>query len=348
MIPPDLHLRLLPVGMGDCIILRFPDNTWAVVDCAAASCADRDAAQMAASLIASEGTDGVPVRFVVGTHPDNDHVGGLPAFLRLCPQRIQAFYYAGVECRLDKGARKERIDYVRQARLLTATGKVGIVAPVAAGDTLVLDPPIPGLVINVLNPDAATVHKKYVKTAAEKNNASVVLQISFFGRTILLTGDIEQTAWVSVTSRADFLAPQVLKVPHHGAKNAKPPVGKVMRGDGLCWALLSTPSDDASKPHQDVLDVFWSRKNYRTRCTGWSPSCPHEQQERYPPSPENSMYPPALLNAILATGRGVFQPLLTQVGCCVDNEIVIPPHSDISHSVAQKKCDTRQVGGRPV
>lgn len=93
---PELSIRLLPIGLGDCILIRFPDSSWAMIDCGAGA-AKRDAASMAAEMLEQEQPLDTPVRFVVATHPDTDHVGGIPAFLRFCKRRVEEVFHCGDE-----------------------------------------------------------------------------------------------------------------------------------------------------------------------------------------------------------------------------------------------------------
>jgi beta-lactamase superfamily II metal-dependent hydrolase len=335
----ELRIRLLPVGLGDAILVRFPDATWALIDCGWTDKGDT-AAKVVALLNREEPAD-TPVRFVLATHPDSDHVARIPAFLALCPRRIQAFYHCGISRQTAEGATTESEDYVACAQRRSKAGLLGPVHRLWAGQTVRLDPPIEGLSIHVLNPDKKTVRNGPARTASARNNAAVVLQITYCGIVILLASDIESAAWGRVVRRKAFRPPHVLKVSHHGAKNgaAPPEVFAPLASTSLRWALFSTPTDDWSKPHRDILAWFWDRSDWRTRCTGWSPLCDEADRESYPEKTGSTKYPPGLGEALAVHGRGVLRPLRTLHGCCVDNEIIVTEAGTLFHS--QPLADNR-------
>ena len=153
----DLRIRLLPVEFGDCILLRFPDDSWAIVDAGG-----HKAAEQAAGILQNTPPTGKPVRFILATHHHADHIGGMPGLLGLCPKPIGAFYYCAVEREVDDGTQRGPLDYVREARNLQTSGQIGEVTALRAGDVIEveLDPPNPVLRMAVLNPGQAQVERR--------------------------------------------------------------------------------------------------------------------------------------------------------------------------------------------
>lgn len=335
---PELTIRLLPVGLGDCILIRFPDASWAMVDCAFGA-ARRDAASMAVEFLNQQPPLDAPVRFIVATHPDTDHVGGIPAFLKLCKRRVEAVFHCGVERALKSGAKEYR--YLDEVLRLSRDDRIGPVKPICAGQRIEFSPQIEGLEIVCLHPDSKTVARGAACSASERNNASVVLQITFYGITVLLSGDIEQRGWSSTIQYPEFQSPRVLKVSHHGAKSGLP-IGEAFQKvfavpEQICWALLSTPTGDPSKPHADVLQAFSTMPHWTTRCTGWSPHCYPENRQSYPFAPDDERCPRSLREALLAPIRGTDAVLYQDIGCCLNNEVVIRADGTIRH-IMQSKC----------
>ena len=334
----DLRIRLLPVGKGDCILLRFPDESWAVVDCGG----DNSAARQALAILRRETPRDRPLRFVLATHPDKDHVSGMMTLLELCPIRIEAFYHCGVQRELDAGTEQGFLDYLGLAQKLCRSGEIGVVSPLCAGHTIQLNPPIEATRILVLNPGQNRSSQGPVRNARDRNNVSVVLQIEFHGTSILLPGDIEDVGWTSVLARREFRSPRVLKVPHHGSLNGKPPQRVLAQRESGRYALLSIPTGDRRFPDPRTLGELWNH-SWRTRCTGWSPSCDPSDQERYPVALDDPSFSESLRFALLLAYRGqrLVVPYHSEIGCCVENELAIAPSGQIAHSRPSKTCDRR-------
>jgi beta-lactamase superfamily II metal-dependent hydrolase len=349
---PELRIRLFPVGLGDAILVHFPDASWALIDCGWTD--QGDTAQKVLTFLNHEKPSDTPVRFVLATHPDNDHVGRIRAFLAQCPRKIEAFYHCGVARGTADGATTEKMDYLSYAHSRSARGLIGPVRVLQDGEEVPLDPPIEGLAVVVLNPDKKTVERRAARSASARNNAAVVLQITYGGVHILLPSDIESAAWKRVVEAAAFHPPHVLKVSHHGARNGIPPVqvSEAIPDRGPRWALLSTPSDEKSKPHPEVLTWFWDKPGWRTRCTGWSSWCETGDQEPYPVETGATSYPVGLMEALGVQGKRGVDALGTHLGCCVNNEIVVRADGTVCHSHdpaagRAKSCDRRIASAPP-
>lgn len=71
----------------------------------------------------------------------------------------------------------------------------------------------------------------------EANDTSVVLRLTYAGRRVLLTGDIEELAQRLLLGRAD-LACDVLLAPHHGS--VKPMTESFMAAADAEWVISSS------------------------------------------------------------------------------------------------------------
>jgi beta-lactamase superfamily II metal-dependent hydrolase len=343
----ELRIRLLPVGEGDCILIRFPDATWAVIDCGGHAQAGNQAwsfleYELRRDPPADRGLKENPIRFVVATHPDGDHIEGLPALLQSCPGQIGALYHCGVARSLRGGQTSIRLFYEVFAEEFRASGKIREAQPLKAGDEIPLIPPIEGIDISVLNPAAACVGRGLLKTAAQRNNISVGLQIRFGETVVLLPGDAQKDAWEKIVTRPEFLLPTVLKAAHHGAENATPPedVLAKMRKNG--WILISCGSGVDKRPGPATLDTIW-RSNIVSRCTGLAGHCADKQRALRVEAPDFSRLPASLRLGLLfkLPGRPLADTGPTEETCCPDNEIVITRDGEIRHSAASRSCDGR-------
>ena len=70
----QLVARFLDVGQGDAIVFEFPDGKTLVVD------AGRDGAAKVNETLAADGRQGID--WLVATHPDADHIGGMSGVIQ--------------------------------------------------------------------------------------------------------------------------------------------------------------------------------------------------------------------------------------------------------------------------
>ena len=180
----DLEVHFLDVGHGDCTIITC-DGEAMIIDGGVPGCS-----QQVFNYIKSLGiTD---LKYAVATHPDADHIGGLPA----------AFHAANVKTLLSP---IEKHGESRFATLLkTAQEKdVPLVVP-QAGKVLSLGEAN----ITVLSP---------VIQFADTNDLSLVLRLDYGKTSFIFTGDASTAVERDLIARKSDLDADVLKVSHHGS-----------------------------------------------------------------------------------------------------------------------------------
>lgn len=222
---PDgrLHVSFLDVGQGDATLIRTPNGRRILVD----------GGQLPSLLnghlgrllpYASRRLD-----LVVATHPDADHVAGLP----------ELFDRYHVERLLTNGAGAEGDS--PYAALLEAAGREQV--PVLAGQT--------GQVIHL--DEGVELQVIYCGEAGSTgNDSSLALRLTYGAFSLLLTGDGELAAEEAMVAGGLPLASTVLKAGHHGARTSsntfflaavQPQVVVVSAGDG----------NRAGHPHPETL-----------------------------------------------------------------------------------------------
>lgn len=187
---PALELWILDVGQADCIVARQGE-------CAVLIDAGTNVG--AEKLVKALQDLGI-TRFdvVIGTHPHEDHIGGMDAVLLAFP--VDTFIMPKIAH--DTKTFRDVLDAVESRGLQVTTPKAGTSYTIGRAElTLLYD----------------SIDKENL------NNCSVVSRLTYAERSVLLTGDAEaevEQALVdaNITIRSDFL-----KVGHHGSNTSSSP-----------------------------------------------------------------------------------------------------------------------------
>jgi competence protein ComEC len=180
--------------------------------------------------------------YVVVTHPDQDHVGGMPTVLKNVPV-VSAAFSGQVSA---NQAYREFLTLVQQKKIAAVKARRGV--------TLDLGPQTKAEVLNP--PD---------KLFDSDNNNSVVIKLTFGQASFLLEGDAEKEAIASMMDARLNLKATVLKVGHHGSVNAT--TKAFLQAVDPQYALISVGADNPyGHPHKETLDLLNQRKvaTYRT------------------------------------------------------------------------------------
>ncbi|MEO8376893.1 MAG: DNA internalization-related competence protein ComEC/Rec2 [Candidatus Sumerlaeota bacterium] len=189
-----LHIWFLDVGQGDATLLQFPDRTAALVDAGPQSMA-----WALPGMIKRRGID--RLSFVVATHADSDHIGGMNEVLDAIPTDALlvggSLAATGQFIDLEQAVRKNYIPVVttlRGGEWENSEGKVHFLT---------------------LHPTP-----EFSRDPSSINNASVVLRVDYAGHSILLTGDAARDAEVSMIDSGLPITADILKVGHHGSASS--------------------------------------------------------------------------------------------------------------------------------
>ena len=183
----DLEAHFLDVGHGDCTIITC-DGEAMIIDGGVSSCS-----QQVFNYLRSLGiTD---IKFAVASHPDADHIGGLPA----------AFHAASVKTLLTPIADHDENRFV--TLLKTAQEQSATVTVSKAGDVFILG----NAKITVLSPAIMF---------ADTNDISLVFRLDYGEKSFLFTGDASSAVERDLIARNAAIDADVLKVSHHGSNTA--------------------------------------------------------------------------------------------------------------------------------
>lgn len=208
-----LRVSFLDVGQGDAILIQGPTGIDLLIDGGADRSVVRELPRMLGPLDRH-------LDMVVATHPDKDHIGGLP----------DVFLLYDVDRILTPGLASDTDGYDRFVD--TVAKESGVEAFVArAGQRIELGG---GAYADVLYPD------KDVSRLRVTNDGSIALRVVYGETSFLLTADLPSTIEDTLTS-VEGIQSDVLKIGHHGSKHSTseeflrmvaPRIGVVSAGKG--------------------------------------------------------------------------------------------------------------------
>ncbi len=209
--PGKLEVTILDVGQGDSLLVVSPNGKTMLIDGGGAFAGFPGQQEHFGSDPGEEAVSpylwsrGFPKLEVVAlTHAHQDHIGGLTAIFQNF--RVGALWIgrevtSSSLARLEQLAREQRIPVMHES-----TGQRFLWDGVA-GEFLWPDTPISDIAAN------------------PAYNDSLVLQLRYGDRTVLLPGDAEKQAEHEILAENSetFLRSDVLKIGHHGSKNSTTP-----------------------------------------------------------------------------------------------------------------------------
>lgn len=194
---PEMRIIALDVGQGDAILIVSPNRETMLVDGGNSA---EDATQVILPYLEQHGFDRLNV--MVLTHPDADHVGGLPTILR-------AIDVGAVVATGQVHTTEIYAEFLRELQRARDEQDTEIVRGVAGAEV----PFDSSVQVEVLAPDVQAV------AGSDMNNASIVLRLTYEAVSILLAGDAEgpEESWI-LEQETDVSA-AVIKISHHGSAN---------------------------------------------------------------------------------------------------------------------------------
>ena len=167
--------------------------------------------------------------YVIASHPDSDHIGGLSQVLEELPAERLVIYPWPEEMR-------QADEYLA---LETAASENAVpVREVRAGDSL----PFGGTALDVLGP---------LEEYEGSNDCSLVLRLEYLGFSALFCGDIEYEAEKDLVKSGAALDADLLKVAHHGSAGSSSQ--RFLEAVSPEYAVISVGPDNSNLPREETL-----------------------------------------------------------------------------------------------
>lgn len=220
-----LTVAFLDVGQGDAIFIEAPNGNQMLID-------GGKNARVLRELAAVMPFYDKSIDVVLATHPDQDHIGGLPSVFERFD--VSTFVEPGVSG--DTSAYKELLRRVELEQGGTVIARRGMKIVLSQGVEFL-----------ILFPDRDV-------SAVETNDGSIIGKLIYGNTSFLFTGDAPQKIEnFLVTIDGTVLRSDVLKVGHHGSKTSTAELFL-----GFVAPKVSVISSGASNsyghPHEEVLE----------------------------------------------------------------------------------------------
>lgn len=231
--PPQgtLQVAFIDVGQGDSALVQAPGGVSLLIDGGPS-----EAGPKVLETLRSAGVD--RISWLIGTHPHEDHIGGLLDVLKKkkAERALDPGYVHGTS------TQKKYLTLLKEGGTKVTKARAGQVYDLGSGATL-----------EILAPG-----DEPLKEADDNpNNHSVVARLVFGNSTFLFTGDMEE-AEREVMLRStppEKLRAQVLKVAHHGSHNGTDPA--FLKAVQPEYAVISCARvNDYGHPHREALQAL--------------------------------------------------------------------------------------------
>lgn len=233
-----LTVSFLDVGQADCSVIQYGNSSMII---------DAGSNATAISLVDTLKNMGISkFDVVVGTHPHEDHIGGLDAVINNF--NIGTFYMP------DVSANTKTFEDV----LLAIKNKGLTVTTPLSGTSFTLGGDVQ---CTILSPNS--------QNYSELNSYSIVLKVIFKGQAFIFTGDAESDSEREMLARGYDLSADVLKVGHHGSVSSTS--AEFLKAVSPRYAVIFVGINNAyGHPHQETLDKLDAAgvKIYRTDLSG--------------------------------------------------------------------------------
>ncbi len=236
-----LRVSFLDVGQGDAIFIQSPSGVEMLID---GGVTKKVLEEVSKKMSPFDNT----ISFVVATHPDLDHIGGLTDVVQRF--NVNTFIHPQVEHNAE--VQNILFERIQEKNIQTHIARRGDVYDLGSG-----------VRVTVLFPYGDV-------TDVESNSASIVVKVDYGNTSFLLTGDAPvETEYILAGIDKEKLKADVLKLGHHGSDTSTSETFLAFVQPE--YSVVSAGKDNTyGHPHADVIERVRKFKSrvYDTRLHG--------------------------------------------------------------------------------
>ena len=248
-IPRDLQINFVDVGQGDSTFIITPKNKTILIDGGGSNTGSFDVGENTLlPYVLDKGYN--KIDFMIISHFDSDHVGGLLTILEEI--KVEKVLIAKQEEQSENY--KRFLNIVKEKNIPVIVGK--------RGDKINIEK---DLYLDILFPESEQIEENVI------NNNSLVFNIHYNNFSMLFTGDIEEIAEkriIEITNKSRLKA-DIIKIPHHGSKTSS--TRELLERVLPKIALIGVGKDNLfGHPSSETIDKLneLKIKTYRTDING--------------------------------------------------------------------------------
>ncbi len=216
----ELQVHFLDVGQGDCTLITC-DGEAMLIDAG-----DNDQGTKIQLYLEKQGIS--ELKYVIGTHPDADHIGGLDVIL----------YKFDCQTILMPQISSDTAEYRDVVDTMEHRGYQN--TPPVVGDTYWLG----SAEFTVISPG---------RVYSDTNNSSVAILLQYGSHSFLFTGDAEQEAENDMVNSGIFLHADVYQAGHHGSSTSSSEA--FLNAVSPQYAVISCAEGNSyGHPHAEIMD----------------------------------------------------------------------------------------------
>lgn len=248
-IPRDLKINFVDVGQGDSTFIITPKNKTILIDGGGSNTGSFDVGENTLlPYVLDKGYN--KIDFMIISHFDSDHVGGLLTILEEI--KVEKILIAKQEEQSENY--KRFLNIVKEKNIPVIIGK--------EGDKINIEK---DLYLDILFPESEQIEENVI------NNNSLVFNMHYNNFSMLFTGDIEEIAEkriIEITNKSRLKA-DIIKIPHHGSKTSS--TRELLERVLPKIALIGVGKDNLfGHPSSETIDKLdeLEIKTYRTDING--------------------------------------------------------------------------------
>ena len=230
--PAPLEVHYIDVGQGDCTLIKSGDEAM-LID--AGDNTKGTAIQL--YLIKQKITE---LKYVIATHPDADHIGGMPVIIN----KFEIGKYFAPPVSKDTRSNDNVVQALKYKNLTAATPKTGNTYKLGNAEFTIV-----------------STGKDYEAV----NDSSICIRLVNGDNSFLFTGDAEKEAEADMIRGGQTIRSDVYKTSHHGSNTGS--TQAFLNAVNPTYAVISCGRDnDYGHPHKEVLDRLRDKsvKTFRT------------------------------------------------------------------------------------